>query len=241
MHFTEERIINLKEIQSKLNLEFKDLALLNTALTHKSYVHEQKNKELSHNERLEFFGDAVLKLVVSEFLIKTYPDRDEGELTKIRAALVSDTSLANFSKKQGLGSFLLMSNNERKTGGAKRKSNLANALEALLGALYLDEGLDKVRPIILEFVKPELTRYEEGTLLKDYKSVLQELVQQEGWNLPEYKVTKEEGPDHRKVFWIQVKVGKGLKKYKSEGAGKTKKEAEQRAARQILQQLKKGK
>ncbi|MFC1517069.1 ribonuclease III [Candidatus Margulisiibacteriota bacterium] len=241
MRLSEERIEQLKKAENEINIHFNNQNLLNIALTHKSYVHEQKEKDLTHNERLEFFGDAVLKLVVSEVLLSQYPDRDEGELTKIRAALVSDTSLANFAKKRGVGNYLLMSSNERKTGGVKRKSNLANAMEAILGALYLDEGLDKVRPLILEFVKPELTRHDEGNLLKDYKSALQELVQQEGWSLPEYKVIKEEGPDHRKVFRVQVKVGKGLRKYKSEGAGKTKKEAEQRAARQILQQVIKGK
>jgi ribonuclease-3 len=241
VQLTSERLEQLQEVQQNLGIKFQDTELLNRALTHKSYVHEHRGEEIQHNERLEFFGDAVLKLVVSEYLVNAYPESDEGVLTKIRAAVVSDASLASFAKKRGLGDFLLMSHNEEKTGGAKRRSNLANMTEALLGALYIDGGLDNVKPLVLEFLQPEIARYEEGSLFRDYKSVLQELAQREGWGLPEYKVTKEDGPDHRKVFWVQVRVGKSLRKTRTDGMGKTKKEAEQRAARQALQFLKKGK
>ncbi len=240
MELTAARITQLEKAQTVLGVRFSELDLLNRAFTHKSYVHEHRGEQqLQHNERLEFFGDAVLKLVVSEYLVKAYPESDEGELTKIRAAIVSDATLSSFAKKLGLGDFLRMSHNEEKTGGAKRRSNLANMMEALLGALYLDGGLDKVKPLVLDFLKEEISRYEEGSLFRDYKSVLQELAQREGWGLPDYKVTNEDGPDHRKVFWVQVKVGRSLRKVKADGMGKTKKEAEQRAARQALQQFKK--
>ncbi len=238
MDLSAERIAKIKELQQKLNISFEDIELLNRALTHKSYAYEHRQQNLQHNERLEFFGDAVLKLIVSEHLLRTYPESDEGVLTKIRAAVVSDNTLASFAKKQNLGEYLLMSHNEEKTGGAKRKSNLANMMEALLGALYLDGGLAKAKPLILEFLKLEMVRHEEGHLFRDHKSSLQEMAQQEGWGLPEYKVINEEGPDHRRVFWVQVKVGKSLRKVKAEGMGKTKKDAEQRAARQALQLLK---
>lgn len=231
--------LKLVELQKLLGIQFKDQALLTQALTHKSFANENRQFKLQDNERLEFFGDAVLKLVVSELIMKKYPQHKEGELTKIRAAVVSDAYLAQVSAKINLGSFLLLSPNESKTGGAKRKSNLANAFEALLGAIYLDQGIVQagnfVEGLFSEAV--DHTRAKNG--YRDCKSELQEWVQQEGLNLPEYKVLKEEGPDHQKVFVVQVKIGRGLLKQKGEGKGSTKKEAEQLAASHLLAKLKK--
>jgi ribonuclease III len=237
-----ERIKELDHFQKMISVKFKDPKLLQLALTHKSFVREKgtDSKELNvntFNERLEFFGDAVLKLVVSEFLMAAYPAEAEGELTKLRAAIISDSTLAKIAKNKNIGNYLLMSSNERKTGGATRKSNVANALEALIGAIYLDRGLESTKKFIVDFVKSEITHIVENSIYCDYKSTLQELVQSYGWNLPEYRVINEKGPDHDKLFSVQVKVGKRLKRWKTTGTGKTKKEAEQSAAHHMLQKV----
>jgi len=235
---TKERMALLKEAEKLLNLNFKNYEIFDRALTHKSYSHEHREKEIGHNERLEFFGDAVLKLVVSEYIIHRYPKHTEGELTKVRASAVSDNHLYRLGKKLEIGRFLHMSENERRTGGEKRKSNLANSLEAVFGATYLDQGLKGSTELILSIMKKSIDEFMLEDKQQDHKSSLQELIQGMGWPLPEYKVTKESGPDHRKLFSIQVKVGKGLKRAKSEGAGHTKKEAEQKAAKNLLEEIK---
>jgi ribonuclease-3 len=238
VELTPTRIEQLMQLQKLLQINFRDLQLLNKALTHKSFANEHRKHKVLHNERLEFFGDAVLKLVVSEFMMTHYPEHNEGDMTKLRATAVSDANLAQLARNLDLGQYLLLSANEAKTGGAKRKSNLANAMEALFGALYLDSGYALTSRLILSLLQSDL----EGTVVnrvnKDYKSELQEHVQQDGLKLPEYKILKEEGPDHQKVFVVQAKISKGLRKFKAEGSGHTKKEAEQAAAQALLKKLK---
>ena len=238
MELIPERLEKLAQLQKLLQVNFKDLQLLNQALTHKSFANEYRKQKISHNERLEFFGDAVLKLAVSEFMMHHHPTHSEGDMTKLRAAAVSDANLAQLARNLDLGQYLLLSVNEAKTGGAKRKSNLANAMEALFGALYLDSGYAVTSRLILSLLQSDLEGAVVNRINKDYKSELQEHVQQDGLRLPEYKVLKEEGPDHIKTFVVQAKINKGLRKFKAEGSGRTKKEAEQAAAQALLKKLK---
>ncbi|MFH1361684.1 MAG: ribonuclease III, partial [bacterium] len=187
------------------------------------------------NERLEFLGDAILKLVISEYIYHKFPERAEGDLTKIRAAVISDEALAGVGRKLAIGNYLLLSANEKRTGGMKRKSNLANAFEAVIGAVFLDSGIGKAREMILSFLVSEIEKASSAGYISDYKSALQEFSQKNKWDLPRYRVEKETGPKHRRVFWIEVKV-KGKKC--GLGRGGNKKEAEQRAAMQALRKLK---
>lgn len=232
-----QRLQTLHEMEKYLGVSFTNIELLNNALTHRSFARENKNNTLPDNERLEFLGDAILKLIVSEYLFKTYPQQNEGYLTKLRSLIVSDTMLAEISKIHKLGNFLQMSKNEFTNGGAMRKSNIANLLEALFGAVFLDQGLDKARELVLKLLQPLFAQAEAMIKVTDYKSLLQEQVQALGWKLPEYRVIQELGPEHDKTFMVQVRVGKGLKKYKEEGSGRTKKEAEQMAAEKLLKEI----
>ena len=223
------------KLEDCLQYEFKDKGLLHEALCHSSFVNEQPEADLRDNERLEFLGDAVIKLVISEYLYNKFPEKAEGDLTKIRAAVISDRTLAAVSRKLRLGSYLLLGTNEKKTGGVSRKSNLANAFEALTGAIYLDSGLGKARDFLVENIASEIEKVSKAGYIRDYKSALQEYVQQRKWGLPQYRVIRETGPKHKKIFWIEVKI-KG-KKW-GEGKGLNKKEAEQRAAFEALRNLK---
>ncbi len=236
MALSVERLKKIKEFQKKFNISFKDQELLNRVFCHKSYVNDHKHEFLEDNERLEFFGDAVLKLVVSEYLYLKYPEKQEGYLTKLRAMIVSDSTLAEIALANGLGEYLLLSKNDAENEGHKRKSTNANLLEALFGACYLDQGLEYARKVIHRFMKDFIDQAGKADALNDYKSMLQEHVQALGWGLPKYKVTKEEGPEHKKTFYLQVFVGNGWHKIKANGKGRTKKEAEQDAARNILEQ-----
>ncbi|PIS30798.1 ribonuclease III [Candidatus Saganbacteria bacterium CG08_land_8_20_14_0_20_45_16] len=226
-----QREIELKECEAKVGTSFINKPLLNQALTHSSYGNEQK---VPDNERLEFLGDAILKLVVSEYLYHKFPSRAEGELTKIRASVISDDTLATISRKLMLGRYLLLSVNEKKTGGMRRKSNLANVFEALIGAVFLDAGLGKSREMILGLLNSEIEKTSKEGYISDYKSALQEYAQKHCRELPCYRVAKETGPRHRRVFWMEVKI-KG--QIYGRGRGGNKKEAEQRAAMQALSHI----
>lgn len=228
------RLNKLHQLEKKLGVKFKNIELLDRALCHKSYVHEHSKENLQDNERLEFFGDAVLKLIISEYLYNSYPEHHEGYLTKARAQIVSDSTLYKVSLDNDLPDFLLLSNNEQANAGGKRKSTAANLLEAIFGACFLDGGLETARRVVLELLAEEIENAIATCQLRDYKSLLQEKVQAMGWNLPEYKVVKEEGPEHEKMFFVRVTVGSGLKKFKDTGSGRTKKEAEQIAASNLL-------
>ncbi|MCU0641010.1 MAG: ribonuclease III [Candidatus Margulisbacteria bacterium] len=227
-----ERERALQELEKKLGLSFLNKSLLNQSLSHSSYGHA---KGVADNERLEFLGDAVLKLVTTEYLYNKFPDRAEGDLTKIRAAVISDETLAQIAKKLLLGDFLLLSENEMKSGGQKRKSNIANAFEALLGAVFLDAGLGKARDLVLDALRDEIEKVSRAGYISDYKSALQEYAQKHKYELPHYRVIKESGPKHRRVFWMEVKV-KG-RRY-GVGRGANKKESEQRAAAMGLKRIK---
>lgn len=229
------RLNQLKEFEQLLGYVFQDRDLLNQALTHKSYSKEVRNGSPLDNERLEFLGDAVLKIVVSTYLYNKFPEQHEGYLTKMRASVISDATLAEVGNKQNLGKYMLLSNNEIANGGAQRKSNVANAMEGLFGACYLDGGLKQAERIVLGFMEPVIKEVTTSDQNYDYKSLLQEQVQGLGWKLPEYRVIQENGPEHDKIFKIQVRVGKGLKKFKEEGLGHTKKEAEQQSAKKVLE------
>lgn len=224
MEISEERKETLAEIEKKFGVSFLNKSLLNQALTHSSYAHAFGEAD---NERLEFLGDAVLKLVITEHLYHKFPNYSEGDLTKIRATVISDATLAQISRKIGLGQYLRLSPNELRSGGQRKKSNIANAFEALIGAIYLDAGLGKAREVIQQFLGEEISKTSKKGFIRDYKSALQELAQKEKMTLPHYRVVKETGPKHKRVFWMEVKV-KGRKF--GPAFGRNKKEAEQRAA-----------
>jgi ribonuclease III len=230
---TPKREKQLQDLESKIAVTFLNISLLNQSLTHSSYAYESKIK-IYDNERLEFLGDAVIKLVISEYLYNKYPTHNEGDLTKVRAVAISDDVLSIVSKRLGLGEYVLLGTNEKRTGGMDRKSNLANAFEALTGAVYLDSGLGKARDLLLTMLTPEIEKISKTDYMKDYKSALQEYVQKKKWGLPVYNVIKEVGPRHRKVFHIEVMVGG--QKY-GLGKGANKKEAEQAAAKVALNRL----
>lgn len=231
-HTAPERGKMLETLENKLGISFLNKTLLNQSLTHSSYGHE---KSLPDNERLEFLGDAVLKLAITEYLYNKFPQHAEGELTKIRAAVISDETLAKIGREYNIGDYILLSANEKKSGGQKRKSNLANAMEALVGAVYLDAGIGRARDLIIEFLRAEIETVSRAGYMRDYKSALQEYAQQHKWDLPHYRVIKESGPKHRRVFWMEVKI-KG-RRY-GVGRGANKKEAEQKAATMALKRLK---
>ena len=221
----------LSDIKNRLQLECLDEDLLLQALTHSSYIYENRQNGIENNQRLEFMGDAVLDLAVSVFLFRKYPDSDEGELTKLRAAFVCEPSLARTAKRLKLGFCLRMGKGEERSGGRERPSILADAFEALLGAIYLDQGLAKASEMTLKFLDPLIKDVLEGRLGSDYKTELQEIVQQLGSEQVQYTIIREEGPDHNKIFTAGV-IYKG--ELAGTGSGRSKKEAEQQAAKAAL-------
>jgi len=224
---------NLSELEERINYSFKDKNLLIEALTHSSWAHEGKNSKIS-NERLEFLGDSVLSLVISEYLYKNRKDLEEGSLSKYRAEIVCEPSLARCAREIGLGNFLLIGKGEEMTGGRERDSLLADAMEALLAAVYLDGGLEVVRNIILDLFRNIIEEVLEGLIYRDYKTKLQEVVQSMGIGKITYELVKEIGPDHNKTFITKVRIGDVAL---GEGYGKSKKEAEQAAAMEALVKL----
>ncbi|MBZ2173904.1 ribonuclease III [Schnuerera sp. xch1] len=222
----------LKEIQSQINYFFKDTNLLNTSLIHSSYANENKKYNNESNERLEFLGDVVIDLVVSEYLYKRFTEFPEGELTKRRASVVCESSLAFAARKINIGKYLLLGKGEENTGGRHRDSILADAFEALLGAIYIDGGLKSAEDFLLEHFEQEVIyALSKGSLFIDYKTELQEVLQKRTKSKINYQVEKEVGPDHRKKFYMNVIVEN---KVIGKGMGRNKKEAEQNAAKQVL-------
>ena len=229
---------DLGALEKALNITFTDKELLQSALTHKSFPNKGKAGAESHNERLEFLGDAVLKLIISEHLYLTYPKQAEGELTKLRAQLISDKLLGKIGKSLNIGQYMRFSYGEKQSGGATRPSNIGDAIEAILGAYYLDQGLEKTKVFLLKLIKnfeSELPNID----LVDYKTTLQEFCQKNKVDLPSYTLEKEEGPDHEKIFHIYVSIEHKAKVIRADGKGNNKKEAEQKAAKHALDQLKK--
>jgi ribonuclease-3 len=222
----------LSDMQHRISHWFKDQELLERALTHKSFANE--NRVPAHNERLEFLGDAVLGLVISEYLMKNCPDSNEGDLSRLRAAVVSEPALASIAREIGLGNYLLLGKGEEQTGGRDKDSLLANCLEALIASIYLDAGNAAVEAFVIRFFDEMIkkTCTSRGTL--DYKTEFQELCQERLKQLPEYRVVSETGPDHQKKFAVELSA-KG--EVYGHGIGKSKKEAEQRAAKEALEKM----
>jgi ribonuclease-3 len=219
-----------EELQKSLGYQFKNEKLITEALTHRSY-----SKDFN-NERLEFLGDAVMDLIVGEYLFFLFPDAEEGFLSKLRAALVNEESFTKLAKELNLGKYLKLSNAEENNGGREKPSILSSAFEALIGALYLEAGFEKTKEIALTLLKKVYPKINPDELLKDYKTNLQEITQAHFGEVPEYKVVNTTGPDHRKQFEIAVYI-QG-KKYAS-AKGKSKKVAQQEGAKKTIEILKK--
>lgn len=214
----------LKEFQKKIGYQFQQEGLLRQALTHSSYANEHRMKKLSDNERLEFLGDAVLEIVTSDFLYHEHTDVPEGELTRVRASIVCEQTLAFCTRALNLGDYLLLGKGEDQTGGRKRKSILSDAFEAIIGAIYLDGGFANAKEFIHRFILKDL---ENKKLFFDSKTILQEIVQANFKEVISYHLIGEEGPDHNKIFRVAVHIGE--EEY-GVGEGRTKKAAEQEAA-----------
>lgn len=223
----------MEEIEAKLGYEFKDKELLKTALTHSSYANENKKRNLECNERLEFLGDAVLGMVVANYLFRGQQKMPEGQMTRLRAELVCEQSLARVAEELQLGSYLLLGKGEEQGGGRKRHSIIADAVEAVIAAVYLDGGYEKASGIIYKFI---IEPMEKGiaTLVTDYKTALQEFVQRKSGQVLAYNLVDQSGPDHDKVFTFSVSLNGEVV---GTGSGKNKKEAEQAAAGDALRKL----
>jgi ribonuclease III len=222
---------DLSKFQKNIKVTFKNVKLLEQAFIHRSYINENKSSGLSHNERLEFLGDAVLELVITDFLFRTYTNKTEGDLTAYRSALVNADTCASIATKLSMGDYLMLSKGESKDTGRARQYILANALEALIGAIYLDDGYEIAKGFIEENFTPLIEKIiSEGSHI-DSKSLFQEKAQEYDGVTPSYKTVKESGPDHEKKFTVGVYIGKELI---TTGEGKSKQDAEQEAARAAL-------
>ncbi|MFA4016740.1 MAG: hypothetical protein RUDDFDWM_001851 [Candidatus Fervidibacterota bacterium] len=229
-----ERKQKLKELMQRLKINLRNLALLNEALTHPSYCAEHKG--VTSNQRLEFLGDSVLGLIVTKYLFERFPELSEGELTKVRATAVSEKVLSQVAKEIGLGEFLLLSKGEDQIGGRKRPSILADAFEALVGAIFVEKGLKATADFVLSLLSKRIELIRDNHIIIDYKSRLQELAQRYFKATPTYRVITECGPEHNRTFTVAVYIGQ---KYISTGKGKSKREAEHDAARMALEKLSK--
>ena len=221
----------MRELEEKLGYRFKNIGLLEHAMTHSSYANEHRSAGITSNERLEFLGDSVLGMVVAEHLFTAHPDMPEGELTRTRAALVCETSLYEVARTLNLGRYLRLGKGEDAGGGRARPSILADATEATLAAVYLDGGIESVIPIIRTYI---LDKEREKAVDRDYKTALQELVQRHPGQAVSYRLVDETGPDHARVFVMEVSVGG---KPVGIGRGRSKKEAEQMSAKAALEKL----
>jgi ribonuclease-3 len=220
-------MIQFKDFEDQTKIIFKDKDLLKQAFIHRSYINENPNAKLAHNERLEFLGDAVLELIVTDFLYKKYASYTEGELTALRSALVNAVIISDVASKLGMNDFLLLSRGESKDHGKARQYILANTYEAYVGAVYLDQGYDVVDKFIRKTLLPKTEEIVSKKLWRDAKSLVQEKAQEFDSVTPSYKVTNEAGPDHDKHFTVGIFFGSDLI---AEGKGKSKQEAEQKAA-----------
>ncbi|UGQ17478.1 ribonuclease III [Borrelia sp. RT1S] len=233
MSFEGGRKEQLDKFLMSLHIGFGDFGLLNTALSHSSYANELDQKSIN-NERLEFLGDSVLNLIITDYLYRLYPDKSEGELSKARSYIVSEDSLSSIARELDLGSYLLLGRGEESNDGRNKKGILADAIEAFVGALYLDGGFLKASVFVIELFDVHIRLMFNRGDFKDYKSLLQEYVQKKYKISPSYKLAKEIGPDHNKVFCVELYVDD---KFISNGRGKSKKEAEMRAAEMALKNV----
>ena len=220
---------DLNSLEKEIGYVFKKRSLLKQAVTHRSYANENRGSG-PFNERLEFLGDAVLSLISANFLYKKFPSMAEGDLTKLRSSLVCTASLSEYARRIKLGDYLLLGKGELATGGNERDSNLENAFEALIAAVYLDGGIDKARRFVLRFLDDSVETHHIS--FKDYKTKLQEIVQESHEETLNYVITKESGPDHDKRYEVEVHLNSNVI---GKGKGRSKKQAEQEAAKQALQ------
>lgn len=223
----------LKELELVIGYEFKDPSLFINALTHSSYANEN-HWDMNDNERLEFLGDAVLGMVIANYLYRLFNQYKEGDLTKIRASIVSELALSEIARTIGLGEYLYLGRGESNTGGKERDSVLADAMEAVIGAVYLDGGIQKVEKFIINLFTPLMDKTLMGKGFQDYKTNLQEILQRNGSGEISYKTVSEMGPDHDKSFVVEVYYDG---KIMGRGRGKSKKEAEQGAAREAVERI----
>ncbi len=228
-----ERKKELQLFEKNTGVRFKKIDLLNLAFCHRSYANECAQKT-DNNEKLEFLGDSVLGLVVSEYLYGILADRAEGDLARVKSFVVSEDSLAEIAKSIRVDNFILIGKGEEYSGGRSKKAILADCMEAIFGALFLDSGMKAAKTFILKYIVPEINKVLENKHKKDYKTLLQEYIQKKYKSYPKYQLVKRTGPDHDKTFWMEVKVGG---KIYGPGKGKNKKEAEQRAAAMAFKEL----
>lgn len=228
---------NLFELEEKLGYKFKNIEYLKTALTHSSYSNELKLKGnvVECNERLEFLGDSVLSIIAANYLFNKYPDYPEGELTRRRAVIVCRDALSSYAKAFDLGAYLFLGNGEEKNNARERKSLLENTFEALVGSIYLDGNqyrMEFIADLMHPFFESELDAWEKGRIVKDYKSELQQIVQQSGVDTLSYALVGSTGPDHEKIFEVEARLNSNIV---GRGKGRTKREAEQCAAKEALE------
>jgi len=231
-----ERLASLKELEDRLGHRFKEMRWLDQALTHKSFIYETNHPEKAANEVLEFLGDSVLNLAISYLLLHKFPDAQEGTLSMMRSQLVKRSSLASLSKALRLEGYLLLGKSQQSSGGTQKSSILANTYEALIGAIFMDSGFNRALAIVQEHFEPYLQTKTPSVVFDDYKSLLQIYSQQSHGASPQYRVMNESGPDHDKRFQASVMIGDEVK---GMGWGKSKKEAEQEAAKNALEEINK--
>ncbi len=223
-----------QQLEKELSIQFNDAGWLKRAFVHRSYLNEHPKTKLKSNERLEFLGDAVVELWVSRFIFDRFPDYPEGNLTNLRARVVCTESLAKVARQLKLYRFLLLSRGEQKESGGKSDSLMADTFEALVGAIYQDQGLEVCGRFLQKYILPQIQEMAQKPTLKDYKSLLQEKIQKERKQTPYYQLTKTSGPDHAKRFTFTVKAGK---ENLAVGQGKSKQEAQQEAAKKALEKV----
>lgn len=226
--------ITAESFEKKTGYKFANINLLVNAFTHSSYANELKKDEADNNERLEFLGDAVLELAISEYIYTKFPTMPEGEMTKLRASIVCEATLSKLARKLGYGNFLLLGRGEDSTGGRDRDSILADAFEAVLGAIFIDGGLNASKSFMLRIIAPQIDQIKKSFRVNDCKTHLQELLQKSSKEPIEYVIISEKGPDHNKLFESQV-IHSG--RILGHGSGKSKKEAEQNAALAALEKI----
>jgi ribonuclease III len=231
---TEERLVALRDFEQHLSYCFKDVSLLENALTHRSFVNENGGIDYCDNERLEFLGDAVLGLCVSDMLMLEFPDYTEGQLSKLRSSVVNEQTLAELAKKFRVGDYLLLGKGEEISGGREKNSLLANTFEAMIAAIYLDCGFNETLLIVRRFFSPLIEEGAQEIVYHDYKTIVQEFAQNRFRETPHYNLIGEYGPDHDKVFEMELTLGSEITTI---GMGKSKKEAEQQAAKKALELL----
>jgi len=231
---TEERLLALKKLEQYLSCQFNDIALLDSALVHRSYINENLSSSFRDNERLEFLGDAVLELCITDLLMKKFPDYTEGQLSKLRASVVNEQPLAELARKFQIGSFILLGKGEESSGGRFKNSILADTFEAITAAVYLDGGFDRAYDFVQRLFAPLIEEGSRNITYRDYKTSLQEFCQNRFKEIPRYALIGEFGPDHDKVFEVRLSVP-GI--IETTGKGKSKKEAEQQAAHKALDTL----